>query len=177
MDAAPWNRYVFLTDGTRYLAFVKVVVTASGVYVIDPNDPGAGKMSYHESGAINLGQPRYDPQVVVGDLGPPEAVHGYQYISRRGYYTHDSRPLPETSSSSGPSSGRPGPVIDVRDQPAGTRMLEVEIGIRCPHSCHTVPDSLFPSRRFLREETPVSTRLLVISASWLPLFQLTEPPK
>jgi len=164
------DRYVFFTDGARYLAFVKVVVTPSGVYVIDPNDPRAGKISYHESGAFNLAQPRYDPQILYGELAAPEGVHGYQYITRRAYGTRPGRPLPVSAASTGPSTGRPGVVVDLQGQPEGTRFVEVEIGIRCEESCHPGADCMFPSLRFLRDETRLASRLLVISASWLPLF-------
>jgi hypothetical protein len=176
MNTDAQDRYVFLTDGIRYTALVKVVISPSGIYVIDPNDPRSGKISYHESGAFNLAQPKYDPQILYGELEAPEAVHGYQYIARRMYGTRPGALLPGSADSPGPSTGRPGPVVDLRGQPEGTRFLEVEVGIRCEESCHPGPDCMFPSRRFLRDSTPLGSRLMVISASWLPLFEFGRPP-
>lgn len=165
-----WDRYVFLTDGTRFYPAVKVLVRESGIYVIDPNAPDAGKISFHESGAFNLGQPRYDPQVIYGELSPPQGVHGYQYITRRSFNTHGLGQLVASATSPGPSEARPGPVLDIRTEPPNVRFLEIEIGVRCRPGCHSAEDVMFPARRFLRDETPLGDRALIISASWLPLF-------
>lgn len=170
MEAGSWDRYVFLTDGARFYPLVKVAVSPSGIYVVDPNTPGAGKISFHESGAFNLGQPRYDPPVLYGQLDPPEGIHGYQLIARHAFGTHGLDRLVASSQSRGPSGRRPGPVVDLSTQPSNARFLEVEVGVRCSSTCHAVPDVMFPSRRVLRDETPLGGRALVISASWLPLF-------
>jgi|SRR5580658_1502458 hypothetical protein len=176
MQSDAFDRYAFITDGERYLPLVKVVVRPSGIYVLDPHAPDSGKISYHESGAFNLGQPKYDPEMIYGQLGPPEGVHGYQMVNRRAFNSHGFRQQVESSSSSGPSGRRPGPAVDIRSQPPNTRFLEIEVGVRCIPSCHRADDCLFPSLRVHREEQPIGDRLLVISASWLPLFGLGPAP-
>jgi hypothetical protein len=172
LEQANWDRYVFISDGERYYPLVKIIVRGTDVYVVDPNAPDSGKISYHVTGAFNLGQPNYEPQVVHGRLGPLEGIHGYQYVTRQSFNSHGFARLLQTTTSTGPSIRRPGPVVDIREQPPGTRFLEVEIGVRCPAACHVAADAIFPSLRFFREETPISTRLLVVSASWHPLFTL-----
>ncbi len=66
MASPSFDRDVFITDGTQFHPIDRVVVRSSGVYVLDPNAPDAGKISYHSTGAINLGQPKYDPPVLYG---------------------------------------------------------------------------------------------------------------
>lgn len=175
MNADRRDRYVFISDGRRFYTLIKVVIRPSGVYLVDPTSPDSGHVSYHESGALNLGQPRYHQNVVQAQLDPPEAVHGYQYVSRRMFNSHGFLQLIAEARSPGPSSRRPGPVVDIRTQPAGTRFLELEVGVRCRPACHDVDDAMFPTLRFLREESPIGDRLLVISASWVPLFGFGPP--
>jgi hypothetical protein len=176
MESSRSDRYVFISDGERFHSLVKIAVRPSGIYLVDPSTLGSGHVSYHTSGAFNLGQPEYEPTVLRGQLEPPEAVHGYQYLNRRVFNSHGFRELLAGAESPGPSSGRPGPIVDINAQPAGTRFLEVEVGVRCLPSSHNVADSMFPALRFLREETPIGSRLLVVSASWVPLFGFGLPP-
>jgi hypothetical protein len=164
MAVASWDRYAYISDGYRFFPLVKIVVRGSDVFILDPNVPDAGKISYHASGALSSGQPKFDPSVIYGWLGAVDGVHGYQYIARRATGSHGFEHLLESSTSPGPSKRRPGPVLDIREQPPGTRFLEIAVGVRWPPTCHDVSDVMDPSRRFLREETPIANRLLVISA-------------
>jgi hypothetical protein len=93
------------------------------------------------------------------------------------FNSHGFRQLLAEAVSQGPSIRRPGPVVDIRTQPAGTRFLELEVGVRCSPACHAVDDAMFPTLRFLREESPIGDRLLVVSASWVPLFSFGPPPE
>jgi hypothetical protein len=166
------ERYVYISDGERFAPLFKVVVGGRNIYLVNPSTPGSGHISYHESGAFNLGQPGHSPPVLYHWLGSIDGIHGYQYLTRRMHNAHGFSSLLTGSDSDGPSNRRPGPVVDVRSQPANTRFLEIELGVRCPRECHASDDSFFSKRRFLREETSVGTRLLVLSATWVPLFGL-----
>src|SRR5271157_3757759 len=71
------RHYVYLTDGRRAVLLRQVTWHGDDIYLTDPNDPNAGKVSWHESGRLNLGQPLYDPKKVVLAFPPPSGVHGY----------------------------------------------------------------------------------------------------
>jgi len=163
------RHYVYLTDGTRTILLRQVTWHDDDIYLTDPNDPTAGKVSWHESGALNLGQPLYSPQKVKLPYPPPSAVHGYASPLRTGMNTHGLGSLLSRKERYPPAPERRCTIIDLRRQPEGMRFLVYEIGVRCDVRCHAT--ARMPSGNgLLQELIPNGDRFLVVSAWWEPLL-------
>ncbi len=144
------KHYIYLTDGSRAVLWRQVTWHADDIYLTDPNDPGAGKVSWHATGDLNLGQPHYRPQKVVVASVPPSAVHGYASPLQSKLNTHGLEGILSRPEQYPPSRDRPSTFIDVRAQPPNTRFLALEIGVRCGLECH--PAATLPTGPGLFQE-------------------------
>jgi hypothetical protein len=167
------RHYVYLTDGSRAVLLRQVTWHDDDIYLTDPNDPSAGKVSWHETGKLNLGQPLYSPQKVALIFPPPSAVHGYASPLHSRLNSHGLDTLLSRPEKYPPSPGRPSTFIDGRNQPPNTRLLAYEVGVRCGITCHA--EANMPTGLGLVQELiPNGDRFLVISAWWEPLIELSR---
>ena len=164
---------IYLTDGTRSVLLRQVTWHNDDIYLTDPNNPDSGKVSWHKSGDLNLGQPTYSPQKVVMRLPPPSAVHGYASPLLLRINTHGLGSLLSRPEKYPPTPDRHSTFIDIRNQPSDTRFLALEVGVRCALNCHL--DARLPyGRGLVQDLVPNGNRFLVISAWWEPLLTLTS---
>jgi hypothetical protein len=167
------RHYVYLTDGTRFALLRQATWDQDDICLTDPNDPKAGKISWHSSGDLNLGQPTYRPQKVVVEGAPPSAVHGYASPLHSKINTHGLEGILSRPEKYNPTPARPSTFIDLRTQPPQARFLAVEIGVRCGFECHAGA-SLPTGDGLVQNLIPNGNRFLVISAWWEPLIVLSR---
>jgi hypothetical protein len=166
------KRYVYLTDGRRAVLWRQVTWHDDDIYLTEPNQPDAGKVSWHESGDLDLGQPAYTPQKVVLKGAPPSAVHGYASPLRSALNTHGLGELLARPEKFPPTHSRPSTFIDVRTLSPNAGFLNLEVGVRCGIECHA--EATLPTGPGLIQEfIPKGDRFLVISAWWQPLVTLS----
>jgi hypothetical protein len=170
------KRHIYLSDG-KQAALIRVVVwNGEDIYLMDPENPDSEKISYHASGALMLRQRNYEPSTLTTQLTPPSQVHRYQMVLQQGIDTHSLGTLLDRPGRFPPNERREGLLVDLTQQPAGTRFLMVEVGVRCPSTCH--PDAAIPQGRFgmVRDERTYGDRQLLISAWWRRMVWTTAPP-
>ena len=167
---------MYLTDGTRVALLRVVVWDDDDIYLMQPDDHGSGRTSVHGSGQVRLRQPGHDPPVVLAQTVPPRQVHGYRTYVHQGFNSHGFDDLLSRGTDHPPIERRHGLVIDIRTQPANTRFLMVEVGVRCLPECH--PDTVLPfgHRGLVSESETIGDRALVTSAWWRRLVWMEMPP-